>query len=278
MHKVLLIFLVCIMATAAERRPAPHVVPAKVGMVLIGASSQGFALATDGSSLNADGRVSVEQRLFQAGKNGAIAIAGSVSIQDPLGRKVREEVNIGRIASGWLTEHPDSDLQTVDRELNAAVASAMNKFLSTRNAGANAGKFQFGIVAAGFADGKPTLIATRYFMPMAKSKTIRSERTSAVAQPGEIWIYSQSAVPSALMAGRSNSLEQFRNDPAVKKFHSSQNPVLTEKDYLVLFDRILQASESEQGKKLDGKNAIVAPPNRFATVTSTAGFSWSTIQ
>jgi hypothetical protein len=266
------------MATASERRPAPHVVPAKVGMVLIAATNQGFVLATDGSSLNADGRVSVEQRLFPAGKNGAILIAGSVSIQDPLGRKVREEVNIGRIASGWLTGHPDSDLQTVDRELNAVVASAMNKFLSTRNPGTNGGKFQFGIVAAGFADGKPTLIATRYFMPMAKGKPVRTERTSAAAQPGEIWIYSQSAVPPALMAARSNSLEQFRNDPAVKKLHSSQNSVLTEQDYLALFDRILQASESDQGKKLDGKSAVVAPPNRFATVTSATGFSWSTVQ
>lgn len=276
MHKFLLICFVCVLATAGERLPAPHVVPAKVGMVLIGATRQGFALATDGSSLNADGRVSQEQRLFQAGKNGAILIAGNVSTQDPIGRKVREEVNIGRIASRWLAEHPDSDLQTADRELNATVASAMNKFLSNRNVGTNGGKFQFGILAAGFADGKPTLIATRYFMPMAKGKAMRTERASAVARPGEIWIYSQSGVPLILLTGKSNTLEQFRSDPAVEKFRSPQNSDFGEQDDLSLFDRILKASESDQGKKLDGKRAIVAPPNRFATITLKDGFNWST--
>lgn len=277
MHKPLLIFLVCVLATAGERFPAPHIVPARVGMVLIGASPRGFALATDGSSLNADGRVSQEQRLFQAGKHGAILIAGSVSTQDPIGARTREEVNVGRTASQWLAAHPNSDLQTADRELNAAVTSAMNKFLFTRNAGTRSGAFQFAILAAGFADGKPTLIATRYFMPTAKGKAMRIERTSAVAQPGEVWIYSRSSVPLKLLAGKSNALEQFRSDPAVEKFRSSQNSDLAEQDHLALFDRILKASESDQGKQLDGKRAIVAPPNRFATVTLEGGFSWSTV-
>jgi hypothetical protein len=278
MHKTVLLFLflVCLLATARESVPAPHVVPAKVGLVLIGATRQGFALAADGSSLNADGRVSQEQRLFQAGKQGAIMIAGSVSTQDPVTKRVREEVNIGRIASRWLAAHPDADLQTADREVNAAVAAAMNKFLSTRGPGAESGAFKFGIIAAG-SDGKPTLIATRYFMPGPKGEAMRAERTSSVAQPGEIWIFSRSSVPLELLAGKSNTLEQFRGDPAVKKFRSLQGSGLAEQDYLTLFDRILKASESDQGKKLDGKRAIVAPPNCFATVTSKDGFSWSTV-
>ena len=277
MHKTLLIVFVCVLATAGERFPAPHVVPARVGMVLIGATPQGFALATDGSSLNADGRVSQEHRLFQAGKHGAILIAGSVSTQDPVGGRVREEVNVGRIASQWLAAHPDSDFQTADRELNAVVTSAMNKFLFTRNAGKQSGAFRFGILAVGFVSGKPTLIFTRYFMPRATGKAMRIERTSAVAQPGEIWIYSQSSVPLRLLTGKSNTLEQFRSDQAIEKFRSSQSSDLAEQDYLALFDRILQASESDQGKELDGNRAIVAPPNRFATVTLEGGFSWSTV-
>lgn len=277
MQKTLLIFFVCVLATAGERFPAPHVVPARVGMVLIGATPQGFALATDGSSLNADGRVSQEQRLFQAGKHGAILIAGSVSTQDPVGGRVREEVNVGRIASQWLAAHPDSDLQTADRELNAAVTSAINKFLFTRNAGTQGGAFRFSILAVGFVSGKPTLISTRYFMPRAKGKAMRTERTSAVAQPGEIWIYSRSSVPLELLTGKSNTLEQFRSDPAVEKFRSSQSADLAKQDYLALFDRILKASESDQGKELDGNRAIVAPPNRFATVTVEGGFNWSTL-
>ncbi|HEV7522732.1 MAG TPA: hypothetical protein VGP89_16635 [Candidatus Angelobacter sp.] len=278
MYRTLLISLVCLLATARESSPTPHVVPAKVGLVLIGATPQGFALAADGSSLNADGRVSQEQRLFQAGKNGAIVIAGSVSVQDPVTKRVREEVNIGRVTGQWLATHPDPDLQTADREINVAVAAAMNKFLTTRSLGAESGAFKFAIITAGSVDGKPTLIATRYFMPGTQRKAMRAEHTSSVAQPGEIWIYSRSSVPLELLAGKSKTLEQFRGDAAVRKFRSSQTSGLAEQDYLTLFDRILKASESDQGKKLDGKRAVVAPPNRFATVTSKNGFSWSTAQ
>lgn len=277
MHKSLLLFLVCLLAAARASAPAPHVIPARVGLVLVGATHQGFALAADGSSLNADGRVSQEQRLFQAGKQGALMIAGSVSTQDPIGKRVREEVNVGRIAGAWLAAHPDADLQTADREVNAAATTAMNKFLATRTAGEESGAFKFGIITAGLVEGKPTLIATRYFMPGPKGKSMRSERSPSVAQPGEIWIFSRSSVPLELLNGKSGTLEQFRGDPAVKRFRA-QNSSLAEQDYLTLFDRILKASESDQGKKLDGKRAIVAPPNRFAIVTSKDGFTWSTAQ
>jgi hypothetical protein len=190
---------------------------------------------------------------------------------------VREEVNVGRIAGPWLAARPDADLQTADREVNAAVAAAMNKFLATRSPGSERGAFTFAIIAAGSVDGKPTLIATRYFMPEPKGKTMRAERTLSVAQPGEIWIFSRSSVPLELLNGKSNTLEQFRGDATIKKFRSSQNSGLAEQDYLILFDRILKASESDQGKKLDGKRAIIAAPNRFAIVTAKDGFSWGTV-
>jgi hypothetical protein len=277
MHKALLIFFTFLLAMARETSPTPHIVPAKVGMVLIGATRQGFALATDGSSLNADGRVSQEQRLFRVGKQGAIMIAGAVSIQDPIGKRVREEVNIERIANSWLAAHADADLQTAEREVNTAVASAITKFLSTRSSGSESGAFKFAVVATGLVDGKLTLITTKYFMPSQKGKAIRAERTSSLAQSGEIWIYSWSSVPLELLAGKSNTLEQFRGDPTIRKFRSSQDSAFAEQDYLTLFDRILKASESDEGKKLDGKRAIIAPPNRFATLTAKDGFSWATM-
>jgi hypothetical protein len=278
MHKMVLLFtfLACLLSTA-RTASAPHVVPAKTGLILIGAGQEGFALASDGGSLNADGRVSQEQKLFQAGKQGALALAGAVSIQDPVGKRVREEVNIARIAGAWLAAHPDVDIQTADREVNAAVTTAMNKFLSTREPGAAGGAFKFAIIAAGFVDGKPTVIATRYFMPGTKGKAMRTEHTSTQAKAGDIWIYSRSSVPLELMTGKSKSLEQLKSDPAIQKFRSAPNPSLGVQDYVALFDRTLRASESDQGKKLDGKRAIVAPPNRFATLTSKEGFNWSTV-
>jgi hypothetical protein len=83
MQKTVLIFLVCLLAAASENAPTPHVVRTRVGLVLVGATRQGFALATDGSPLNADGRVSQEQRLFQAGKQSAIMIAEASPLRTP---------------------------------------------------------------------------------------------------------------------------------------------------------------------------------------------------
>jgi hypothetical protein len=274
---LLLIFFICLLATARETPPAPHVVPAKVGLVLIGGAQQGLVLAADGASLNADGRVSQEQRLFQAGKQGAIALAGSVSIQDPIGRRVREEVNIARIAGAWLAAYPDVDTQTADREVNAAVAVAVNKFFFTRDPSAQRGVFKFGIVAAGFVSGTPTVISTRYFLPSAKGKALRTERTSAPCKAGDLWIFGSSSVPLELLTGKSNTMAALKADPAVKKFRTSPNASLVEQDYLTLFYHLVRATESDQGKKLDGKRAVVAPPNRFATITMNDGFTARTV-
>lgn len=273
---LLLVLLSYLLVPARESAPAPHVVPAKVGLVMIGATPEGFALATDGSSLNADGRVSLEQKLFQAGKQGALALAGSVSIQDPIGRRVREEVNIARIAGAWLAAHPDVDVQAADREVNAAVAAGVNKFLSTRDPGAAKGAFKFAIVVAGFIEGKPTVVTTKYFFPAVKGKAARTERTVALAKAGDLWIFGSSSVPLELLTGKSNALEKLKADPAVSKFRSGLDASRADQDYLALFDRILKAAESEPGKKLDGKRAIVAPPNRFATITLKDGFASQT--
>jgi len=188
---------------------APHVLPARVGLVLIGATQEGFALAADGSSLNADGRVSQEQKLFQAGKNGVVAISGSVSIQDPVGKRVRDEVNIAASTGAWLAAHPEADIQTVDREVNAAVSAAVNKFLSTRDPGAERGVFKFAIAAAGLVEGKPTVMVTRYFLPSVKGKALRAERT---LRPPKLencgsWQFS---VPMELLTGRSNCWQRQR--------------------------------------------------------------------
>ena len=276
MHKLILLvaFLGCLLA-AAPAATTPRVVPVKVGLVMIGATQEGFALAADGGSLNADGRVSQEQKLFQIGKQGALLLAGTVSIQDPVGRRVREEVNIARISGAWLAAHPDVDIQTADREINAAVATGLNKFFSTRNFASESGAFKFGIIVAGFVEGKPTVIATRYFMPGMKGKAMRTERNSAAATAGDMWIFSRSSVPLELIMEKSNRMAQFRADPAIKKVRAA-SPNLTLQDYVAFFDRALRASESDQGKKLDGQRAIVAPPNRFATVTPKDGFGWST--
>src|SRR5438045_7442347 len=89
-----------------------HVTPGKIGMVLVAASSDGVAVATDGAQFNADGTSSEVQKLFQVGKQGAILLAGNVSIQDPVDRPVREEVNVARIAKGWLDSHADATMET----------------------------------------------------------------------------------------------------------------------------------------------------------------------
>lgn len=268
----LFVFVACLLSPAREAEPAPQRVPARVGLVLIASAQDGFALAVDGSSLNADGRVSQEQKLFQLGKQGALALAGAVSIQDPVGGRMRGEVNLARIAAAWVAAHPDADLESANREVNAAIAGELNKFLATRDPGAARGTFKFGVIAAGHGADQPLLITTRYFMPAAKGKPARAEQTSATTKPGDLRIFGSSAVPAEILSGKNAAFKAFRDDPSVAKLHSAQKASLTAHDYVGLFDAILQAAESAQGRKLDGKRAIVAGPNHFATLTSTAGY------
>jgi hypothetical protein len=275
MQRIALAFILFAgLSPARDVDPAYHRVPARVGLLLIAAVSDGLALGADGSSLNADGRVSQEQKLFRLGKQGALALSGTVSLQDPIGVRERGEVNVARIAAAWVGAHPDADLETANRDLNAAVAAELNKFLATRDPGAAAGTFRFGVIAAGYSAGKPLLVTTKYFMPATKGKPARAEQTSVTLQPGDLWISGSSAVPGAVVAANATALRSFRDEPAAAKFRSGQKSTLTPQDYLGLFDVILRAAESDQGKKLDGKRAIAAPPNRFAMVTATGGFAW----
>ena len=269
-----LTLLFCLLATAREGAPIPHTVLAKVGLILVGATQDGLALAADGSSLNADGRVSQEQRLFQLGKNGALALMGTISIQDPIGARVRGELNIARIASSWAAAHPDADPQTADREINSEIAAALNKFLSTRDLGAERGRFKFGVIIAGFNQSKPVLMTTKYSLPVAKDRPARAEKATITLQPGDIWQFGSSAAAIEILTPKKNALKTFKESPAVRKLSSTPRSSLAAQDYINLFDAILRAAESDEGKKRDGRRAIVASPNRFATVAP-AGFFWS---
>lgn len=274
-NALLLVMLMFLRAQARQDGFVPHIVPARVGLVELGVAQDGLALAADSSSLNADGRVSQEQRLFQLGKHGALALTGTVSIQDPVGKPVREEVNIARIVGAWAAAHTDVDLQTANRDINATIAAALNKFLATRDPGKERGAFKFGLIVAGFQEGKPALTMTRYFMPAVKGKQARAEETSAVLHAGELWLFSSSVAAADILSDKTAGLKTFADRPAVRKFHSASASSLAAQDFLGLLDAVLRAAESDQGRKIDGKRAIVAPPNRFATVTQQDGFAWS---
>jgi len=237
--------VVCFVFAAAALAQT-HVTPGRVGMVMIANAGDGFALAADGASTNADGTLSTVQKLLPASKNGAVLFAGAVSIQDPVGRPVREEVNVARIATAWLDSHRDTTLQTAETEINAAVSQAVTKFFSTRKPGAEAGGYRFAIVFAGYADGKPAVSVTRYFIPVSKGKAPRAVHVSYKAKAGDAWILGGSR-PSWKLKGSSTQ------------------------DLLSSFDAILKTAEEHSSKTARGPSAVT-PPNRFATVTVTEGF------
>src|SRR5207302_5894982 len=154
----------------AAQTSKPNIIPGRVGLVLIAASNDGFAVATDGAQFNADGTPSEVQKLFQVGKQGAILLAGNVAIQDPVDRPVREEVNVARIAKGWLDSHPDTTLETAHSEINNLVLQSLTKFFSTRKPGAQAGKYLFSIIGVSVDGGKLLRANQKYFMPVAQGK------------------------------------------------------------------------------------------------------------
>ncbi len=246
MPRIVLQAVVCfVVATAALAQT--HVTPGRVGMVMVGKASDGFALATDSASTNADGTLSNAQKLLPAGKNGVVLFAGAVSIQDPVGRPVREEVNVARIASAWLDSHRDTTIQSAETEINAAVSQAVTKFFSTRDPGAESGRYKFAIVFAGYADGKPVVSITRYVIPAAKSKAPRAVHASYQAKAGDAWI---------LGGSRQNW----------KVTGSSIQELLGS------FDSILKTAEEHSSKTARGPLAVI-PPNRFATITLKEGFA-----
>jgi hypothetical protein len=271
---IFFVFLLGALALVGQTGERVHMFPDRTGLVLIADIHEGFVVATDGAQFNADGTASEVQKLFQVGKYGAIALAGSVSIQDPIDRPVREEVNISRIAKAWLDSHSDAGLETANREINALVSQAVAKFFSTRNPAAQAGKYVFAIICLGFADGKPFTEGTRYSIPLSKGKPARAEKFSGNAGPGVIWGYGGGRVPAELTSGKSVALKEFKGEPSVKKFHSSAARDLSPQDFINLFDTILRAAESEEGKKFNHGSSIIAPPNRFATISEKDGFAW----
>ena len=274
MLKIIVSFasLISLAVPAREATPPPRVFPGTVGLVLLASAQDGFAVATDGASANADGTLSQAQKLFPVGKNGAIAFAGTVSIQDPVDRPVREELNVTRIASVWLDAHPDASVDAAGQEINALVSQAATKYFSSRAPGAALGRFKFALIFAGFAGGKPVLNATRYYMPLAKGKPMRAETFSMDAKPGTMWIFGQANVEQELINGKSSALKSFKTETSIKKFHSAPSRELAAQDYVNIFDTVLRASESPEGKKLVAGKPAVALPNKLATITSKDGF------
>jgi len=273
-----LICLMSLLAAAGEQEREHrkfHLVIGHGGLVLLAGTPEGFALAADGSSFNADGTVSLADKLMAVGKRGALALGGTVAIQDPVGRAVRQEVNVSRMAAAWLAAHPETDIDTASRELNAAIADTLAKFYATRDPGADAGKYQFELIFAGFAAGQPKTLRTRYYLPKVKGGKARTESIAVAVKPGEVLAFGPERVKEELLRGKSNALKTFKAEAPVKKFRESAAPgTFSLQDYIELFDVILRAAESEEGKKLESSGAIVTPTNAFATVTAGEGFAW----
>ena len=274
---IIILFLAWITSLAhptREAAPAARVFPSSAGLILISSTHDGIAVAADGASSNADGTVSQAQKLFPVGKAGVVAIAGTVSIQDPVTRPVREEVNVSRITAAWLDAHPDATLDIAIKEINAAVAEATTKYFSTRAPGADLGGYKFALIFLGLSDGKPVINATRYYMPLAKGKAMHAEPIMGETKTGQLWILGQSRVAQALLSNSSSSLPKFRAEASIKKLHSSRLADLTLQDYVNAFDTVLRATESTEGKKMIVGKSAVAPPNKLAII-SKDGFAWS---
>ena len=274
-HIFLFVCFTFLFASARETTHSSAVFPGRDGLLLIASTSDGFALAADGSSNNADGTVSEARKIFPIGKHGALALAGTVSIQDPIYKPFRQEVNITGIAEIWLNSHPDVEIDTASREINALVTAALNKFFATRNPGADGGKYKFGVVIAGYMAGKPTLTVTRYFIPIGKGQSARTEKIPGAIFPGHLMIFGNARVQTELLTGKSDALKAFKAEPPVTQFRSSRPAGASAQEYASLFDVILRAAESDEGEKFAGGQSIIAPPNRIATVTMKDGFAWS---
>lgn len=266
---------------AGKRSAAKHatghpsrIFPEPAGLALVALGQDGFALAADGAQANKDGTLSETQKIMPVGKQAAVAIAGTVSIQDSVDRPFREELNVVRIASVWLESHPDATFENANKEINAHVADAAKKFFAKRKPGVEAAKEKFALVFAGYADGKPRVIVTRYFMPLAQGAAMKTVTTSSEAKAGELWALGAVKVQQELLSGTATSLQKFKLEPEIKKFRSSKHEELAAQDFVAAFATVLHATESGEGQKFAAAKLTVAPPNKFAIITPANGFAW----
>jgi hypothetical protein len=252
----------------------PHVYPGRAGLTLVAIGKDGLALASDGEQLNADGTTSEVQKIFPIGKTAAVVLAGEVSAQDPVTRPVREEFNAARITELWLNAHPDATFESASRDLSALMLEGANRFFSKRNPGRRAAMYKFALLFVSYSDGKPSISGTRYFMPAAMGKPMRTEAISSASKSGEMWIFGLVKVPQELLTGNSAALKKYKADPAINGFRSSHPDQLSAQGLLPVFEVVLQAAESTAGKKFDPGRGVIGPPNRLATITADSGFSW----
>jgi hypothetical protein len=277
MHRMMVCFA-CITALLAPMktiRQSGRVFPAHTGLLLVARNHDGVALAADGAQVNADGTISQAQKIFQVGKFGAVALAGSTSFQDPVSKPVRGQVDAAGLTAAWLNAHAQATVDTAERELTAVLARELNQFFSTRNPGASAGGYNLAVIFAGYADGKFFLKGTKFFLTATKAKPVRTEPISDGPAAGEVWAFGVVSVEKVLMAGNSAALTKFAAEPAVQKIRSGTQESAAITDYMQAFDTILQATESPEGKKIAGGKPAVAAPNKIASISMKDGFAWS---
>lgn len=277
MHKLIICFacITAVLLPMQAARQSGRVFPANMGLLLLARADDGVALAADGAQVNADGTTSQTQKIFAVGKSGAVALAGTTVFQDPVNKPVRSQVDASAVAATWLEAHPQVTIDAAERELTKTLLDKLNQFFSTRSPGANSGTYKLAVIFAGYADGKLSLKGTKFLLPAVKGKPLRTEPIPGEPAAGEMWAFGAVRVEQELMSGSSVSLKKFKGEPSLQKIRSAQSGNASSADYINAFDTILRATESPEGKKFAGGNAVVAPPNKFATISAKDGFAWN---
>lgn len=274
MHRII-IFLAFATTLLAQSHSHPRQLRqfgGDTGLVLIASARDGWAIVTDSAQVNADGTVSRAEKLFPIGKKGAVAIAGNVSIQDPVGRPVREELDLVGMVKGWIDSHPERSLDNAVHEITDLVSRKSDQFFSARDQGKQAGTFKFALIFAGYANERAVITGTRYFAPTAKGKPPKEESINAAADPGSIFVFGPGSVATQLLTGRSTALRNFQSAEAIRNYRSSPPGFFTAEQLGQVLSTILDATESAQGKSSAG--TAVAPPNKTAIISKAQGFSW----
>ncbi len=276
LKRILLLIFSCTLLAQPHPSASPdHLFPSRNGLALLYLAQDGFALAADGAQRNADGTLSQAQRIFQLGKTGAVVFAGKSSVQDPVGRKVREEFNPERITAVWLESHPDASIEQSTEQLGNLITTAANHYFPSRMSPRDAGQYRFAVVFVGYSDGKPFFRGTRYFLPSTAGKPMRAQTVPAALQLGELWGFGLLKAEQELRSGHGPYLKTYKEEPPVKTFRSADRASVSATDAVHYFRSVLEATESAEGKKLDPAPGLIGSPNRFATITQENGFSWN---
>jgi hypothetical protein len=244
-------------------------------LILIGVTEHEITLASDSLSVDSRNGSSETQKFYRAGKFSACGLAGQVSVRLHVGN---DGANLAAEVRHWLVSHPQNNVAPAFLSLSKIAQTNVEEFMQRHpeRVERRMSSFSTELFCVGFDGGKSVILSEK-FTADVEAGTFLGKPSAVNLVPGFFLALGVPTIANELTSGSDKEFDSFRSDPAVKKYLALQARgrihELTWIDFLRLSKVCLEATESDVGRKFDPDATIVGPPNRFAKISDTIGFT-----